>query len=81
MIELGAKPDAGVWAAGPAVCDGRRRPFEVADERKLSWSDIRAAVDAEQQRLRELIARVESSGPPRPGGFAETTYDRQEAAV
>ena len=34
--------------------------FEVADEGKLSWSAILATVDAEQQRLHELIAQVES---------------------
>jgi DinB superfamily len=34
--------------------------FEVSDEQTLSWSKIRATVDAEQQRFHELIARVES---------------------
>jgi hypothetical protein len=34
--------------------------FEVADGGKLSWSDVRATVDAEQKRLHELIAQVES---------------------
>jgi hypothetical protein len=34
--------------------------FELRDEQTLSWSDILRTVDSEQQRLRDLIAKVES---------------------
>jgi hypothetical protein len=34
--------------------------FEVGDAQTLSWPEIRATVDAEQQRLHELIGRVET---------------------
>jgi hypothetical protein len=34
--------------------------FDVGNELKLSWSDIRATVEAEHQRLRELIAGLET---------------------
>jgi hypothetical protein len=38
--------------------------FEVDNEQTLSWAEIRGTVDAEQQRLRELIAGVEASSVP-----------------
>src|SRR5918993_1176302 len=38
--------------ADPFVMEGEDW-FDVGDEQKLSWSDLRATVEAEQQRLRE----------------------------
>jgi hypothetical protein len=40
--------------------------FEVSDEQKLSWSDIRATVEAEQQHLRELIADFDAGTAASP---------------
>lgn len=34
--------------------------FDVKDEHGLSWSEIRATVEAEQERLRELVAGIEA---------------------
>jgi hypothetical protein len=34
--------------------------FEVDDEQTLSWAEIRGTVDAQQQRLGELIAGIEA---------------------
>jgi DinB family protein len=45
--------------ASPFILDGEDW-FDVPDERTLSWPAILTAVAAEQERLGELIARVES---------------------
>lgn len=49
--------------------------FEVSGEQTLSWSDIRATVEAEQQRLREVIARIEA------GTVASPMSDEERFAV
>jgi hypothetical protein len=36
--------------------------FEVGDEQALSWAEIRRTVDAQQQRLSEVIEGVEAGG-------------------
>lgn len=46
-------------AAEPFVITGEDW-FDVSDEQRLSWSEIRAAVDSEQQRLRELVGDLEA---------------------
>jgi hypothetical protein len=51
--------------ADPFVMEGEDW-FEVSDEQKLSWSDIRATVEAEQQHLRELIAGFEAGTAASP---------------
>jgi hypothetical protein len=45
--------------AGPFVLAGEDW-FDLNDEHTLSWSDIRAAVDVEQQRLHEVVAAIGS---------------------
>ena len=36
--------------------------FEVSDQRKISWPKIQATLEAQQQRLAELIAGIEAGG-------------------
>jgi hypothetical protein len=45
--------------------------FAVDDEQGLSWAEIRATVDAEQQRLRELIGAIETGIAASPIADAE----------
>jgi hypothetical protein len=44
----------------PFILEGEEW-FDIADDRRLSWPDIRKALDTEQQRLREVIAEDASS--------------------
>jgi DinB superfamily len=40
--------------------------FEVSSEQRLSWADVRSAVDGEQERLRALIEDIEAGTTSSP---------------
>lgn len=46
--------------AEPFVLDGEDW-FELNDDGRLSWADVRAVVEREQQRLAELLTEIERS--------------------
>src|SRR6185503_14401691 len=57
-------------AAAPFPVEGEDW-FEVADESRLSWSAITAALEASQQRLSQAVSEIASGARTSPLGEAE----------